>query len=73
MILAALIAKGGQAYLEEQAEKNPVAFMTLLGKILPLQINGENGGPIMVRWLSDRDIEATPPQPMLLSRPQRVA
>ncbi len=37
MILAALDEVGGQAYLVEQANKNPVAFMTLLGKVLPMQ------------------------------------
>ena len=36
MVLAALMAKGGQKYLEEQVDKNPVAFMALLGKIRPL-------------------------------------
>ncbi|MBV8800984.1 MAG: hypothetical protein JO208_14405 [Alphaproteobacteria bacterium] len=35
MILGALSALGGQRWLEEQAGKNPVAFMTLLGKVLP--------------------------------------
>lgn len=35
MILGALEAKGGQAWLEEQMEANPTAFMTLLGKIVP--------------------------------------
>ena len=33
--------KGGTiAYLAKQAEDNPAAFMTLLGKVLPLQISG---------------------------------
>lgn len=27
-------------YLTTQAEENPAAFMTLLGKVLPLQIGG---------------------------------
>jgi hypothetical protein len=38
MILGALAAKGGQAYLEQQADENPTAFLTLLGKILPRPI-----------------------------------
>ena len=50
MVLAALMAKGGQKYLEEQADKNPVAFMALLGKILPLQVSGVDGGPLVIRW-----------------------
>jgi hypothetical protein len=49
MILGALNAKGGQAYLEEQAEANPVAFMALVGKVLPLQLSGEGGGPMVIK------------------------
>ena len=39
MILAALDKVGGEEYLVRQAETNPTAFMTLLGKILPTMIN----------------------------------
>src|SRR5262244_3736682 len=46
MILGALQAKGGQKYLEKQADENPTAFLTLVGKILPLQVTGKDGGPI---------------------------
>jgi hypothetical protein len=46
MILAALAAKGGQKYLERQADENPTAFLTLVGKIIPLQVTGKDGGPI---------------------------
>lgn len=40
MILAALDRKGGVDYLVEQADANPVAFMSLLGKVMPTQIEG---------------------------------
>lgn len=50
MIVGALAAKGGQAYLERQADENPVAFMGLLGKVLPMQVTGENGGALVIRW-----------------------
>lgn len=45
MILDALEGAGGVEYLKRQAEEKPVAFMTLVGKVLPLQVNGagENG------------------------------
>lgn len=45
MILDALEQAGGVSYLVEQAKEKPVAFMTLVGKVLPLQVNGpgENG------------------------------
>jgi hypothetical protein len=39
MVLTALNNKGGITYLEEQAEKNPKAFMTLLAKILPNNVS----------------------------------
>lgn len=40
MILEALNNKGGVDYLEKQADDNPTAFLTLVGKVLPLQLNG---------------------------------
>jgi hypothetical protein len=41
MILAALSAVGGQKYLEKQAAANPVAFMSLLAKVMPTQISAD--------------------------------
>lgn len=41
MILQALDQSGGVAYLMEQAALNPTAFMTLVGKVLPLQVNAD--------------------------------
>mgnify|MGYP005811929269 CR=1 FL=1 len=38
--------EGLVGYLTRQADENPAAFMTLLGKVLPMQVTGENGGPI---------------------------
>lgn len=45
MILGALDNKGGVAYLEKQADENPTAFLTLVGKVLPMTVagTGENG------------------------------
>ena len=49
-ILEAAEAAGGEggmtAYLTVQARKNPAAFMTLLGKVLPMQIAGDQESPI---------------------------
>ena len=39
MILGALDDAGGQAYLARQAEDNPNAFLTLVGKVLPMTVN----------------------------------
>jgi hypothetical protein len=50
MVLAALNEVGGIEYLKRQAEKNPVAYMALLGKILPTQVTGVDGGPLVIRW-----------------------
>ena len=49
MIIGALNAKGGQEWLEHQADENPTAFMTLVGKILPLQVTGEADGPVVIK------------------------
>lgn len=48
MVIAALDRAGGIDYLVEQSEKNPNAFLTLVGKVLPLQLTGEDGGPVKV-------------------------
>ena len=47
MILAALDAAGGAEYLLRQTKQNPLAFMSLLGKLLPTQMTGKDGGPIV--------------------------
>ena len=41
MVLAALDKAGGVDYLQRQATENPTAFMTLVGKVLPLQLSGQ--------------------------------
>ncbi|WP_315132823.1 hypothetical protein [Achromobacter marplatensis] len=46
MILEALDRKGGADYLVTQAEQNPKAFLSLLARVLPLQVTGDGGGPL---------------------------
>jgi len=46
MVLTALNDAGGAEYLRRQADKNPGAFLVLVGKLLPKQITGENGAPL---------------------------
>jgi hypothetical protein len=53
MILAALDSAGGVDYLTRQAETNPAAFMTLLGKVLPMKVGGRDEGPITICWQSE--------------------
>ncbi|UNF39807.1 hypothetical protein [Bartonella krasnovii] len=36
------------SYLEQQAIKCPAAYLALLGKVLPLQVTGEDGGDIKI-------------------------
>lgn len=39
---------GRVGYLTEQATANPTAFLTLLGKVLPTQVEGPGGGPLQI-------------------------
>jgi len=59
MIIGALAGAGGQDYLQRQAELNPGAFLTLIGKVLPMQITGEGGGPVFVITGVDRDDDSS--------------
>lgn len=60
MVLAALEGAGGVKYLTERAKdpRTASAFLTLLGKVLPLQVAGHNGGPVDMTWR----IEVVAPQ-----------
>jgi hypothetical protein len=40
-------ADGMVGYLTQQATANPVAFMGLLGKVLPMQIAGDPDNPLL--------------------------
>jgi hypothetical protein len=44
---------GTVGYLTTQATVNPTAFMSLLGKVLPMQVTGEDGGPMQVTFRLD--------------------
>lgn len=51
-ILQAAQNAGGKdglvGYLQSQATANPGPFMSLLGKVLPMQVTGEDGGPLQI-------------------------
>ena len=53
MILGALDDAGGQAYLQEQANKNPGPFLSLIGKVLPMdvRVGDPDGKPIVINIL----------------------
>ena len=42
--------KLGTEWLKEQMDRNPAAYMALLGKVLPMQVTGANEGPLVIRW-----------------------
>lgn len=51
MILTALSNVGGVEYLERQSNENPTAFMGLIGKVLPMTVQGPGlGGEFIVKW-----------------------
>lgn len=57
MIEQALTKAGGVDYLTRQADENPTAFMGLVGKVLPMQVNhGDNeGGKLVIAWQTASD------------------
>lgn len=53
ILLAATEAGGAEGlvgYLKTQAIQNPGPFLALVGKVLPMQVTGEGGGPISFTW-----------------------
>ena len=59
MILGALSDVGGRHYLAARASDTPAAFLTLIGKVLPMQITGDGGGPVFVITGVDRDDDSS--------------
>jgi hypothetical protein len=47
MILEALGEAGGSEYLLKQSQTNPNAFLTLVGKVLPLTVSGDPQNPLL--------------------------
>lgn len=58
ILKAATQAGGGEeglvTYLQIQAQINPGPFLALLGKVLPMQVTGEDDGPLKleITWQS---------------------
>ena len=57
MIVDALNDVGGVKYLADVAGSHPAAFLSLIGKVMPVQISGPNGGPIGIANVSDQQGE----------------
>jgi hypothetical protein len=47
MVKEALEGVGGVEYLEKQARENPVAFLSLVGKLIPHEIAGDPDNPLL--------------------------
>jgi hypothetical protein len=57
MILGALSDVGGQAYLAAQAESNPSAFLSLIGKVLPTTLASDPNAPLAISIIQRRVID----------------
>lgn len=53
LIRGALDDVGGQAYLVQQAKDNPTAFLALVGKIIPKDINAKIEGTISLEMVNE--------------------
>jgi len=58
-ILEAFDKAGGAKYLRKQAAANPTAFLTLLGKVLPLQVNATGEIALRVEVVRCSDDQAS--------------
>ena len=59
MVLGALSDVGGQKYLARCAIEQPVAFLGLVGKVLPTQIVGDaDGSPITLHLIAAQSVSA---------------
>jgi hypothetical protein len=56
MIAQALDDAGGVEYLSSVARSHPGPFLALVGKVMPVQVTGANGGPIEVRNMTDAQL-----------------
>lgn len=48
MILGALEKAGGESYLQRQADDNPTAFLSLIGRVLPTELKNQVEGSIQI-------------------------
>ena len=63
MIIGALNENGGQDWLAKQMKDNPVAFMGLIGKVLPTTLTTDPASPLRIVLTSGvprEEIEGAP-------------
>ena len=63
IIAAAQKAGGGDmvAYLTKMALEQPGPFLALLGRVLPLQLQGDANNPLVITEVTHRIIDMRPP------------
>jgi hypothetical protein len=64
-ILQSFAEVGGIKWLNKLAESHPPVYATLLGRVLPLEVTGAGGGPLIVSW--DMSGFSTPNAPAIAS------
>jgi hypothetical protein len=64
-MLKALDKLGGVDYLVRLGNEQPAVFGSLLGRIIPMEVVGANGGPLVVSW--DMSGFSTPNAPAIAS------
>lgn len=57
MILSALSTAGGEDYLVKQSSENPTAFLTLVGKVLPMTVAGDPDAPLSLNVIERRVVD----------------
>ncbi len=63
--------EGLVGYLTVQAVDNPSAFMALLGKVLPLQLTGDEDNPVVLKRIESVIVDpANPDSPRLPAAPE---
>jgi hypothetical protein len=58
-VLSAFDTVGAEDYLVTVAREDPRTFCALLGKVLPMQLTGEDGGPIRTEEVDARHVLAS--------------
>jgi len=63
LILGALDQAGGQDYLYQQAFDEPKAFLQLIGKVIPREVESRISGDLAISTITRKIIKADEPKP----------
>ena len=59
MIVGALNDGGGQKWLRDQMTANPVAFLSLVGRVLPTTLQGDKDNPLFPSRIEMKIVHTT--------------